>query len=661
MSASEVKDARLAVPEGYAAVPVGADQVDSTLRICVLVRREPDPVAGHLVVLRDLIDGRVLLGGVLDAEGGVQDWIELWIQDLAGLAGTAPACREALSNRVLDERWTGGFRALLEADEPSVIRTGWEAKHPLPTYVDLSAMAPVHPVDAQSGGQWELCRDDALLTSKDLPAYSTSLHRYVHLPALAGESPFIPVTPDAPRNESVLSATEITGGRRGLLALNAGGGLLLVRRHCPIRLEPFVDLLSGASWDGVFHGRGMLDLGPTCEALKNNDPNLTGGGWLFLGQHGRSGRLVESYHLKLRLLADAAQAIRKAVELTQRPLLNVSADSFQVRLSPPGSGLPFLWTARATLCDPGDAVSLPIRASNAEYFLRAGTPGASVYRPESAGGAARGRGTVRIRQVLPEAGGATIVEGTFATQERFEAARYDLIWLRMNLGCGRVDLYGQLEQASALAAGEWRFRTVGQRFGEEAVSGLRSAEGVPVTDTPFEIIPLLSSPCDLYALGVLGVRTLLVNHQTTLPVALDEMRSLARQVAQEHDESVKLGLRIRQLFEADTRWAQALGPHRLTNEEIDPEGVFDLIPAEVWFDTLGMIVRLLPGIGPDSLAKDFGDAPPGGIHKVLDAAVDDLNDLVLRTRSLIVIDWRFNREIHAVVRQHLVGLGQSAQ
>jgi hypothetical protein len=182
-----------------------------------------------------------------------------------------------------------------------------------------------------------------------------------------------------------------------------------------------------------------------------------------------------------------------------------------------------------------------------------------------------------------------------------------------------------------------------------------------VADTAFEIIPLLSSPCDLYSLAVLAIRTLLVNNQTTLPVALDEMLSLARQVAEEYDESVGIGLRIRTVFEADKRWGGSLGPHRLTNEELTPEQAFDLIPAEVWFDTLGLIVRLLPGIGPDSLVRDFGDAPPGGLHKVFDRAVEGLGDLMLRTRSLIIIDWRFNREVHAVVRQHLMGLGDKAR
>jgi len=231
----------------------------------------------------------------------------------------------------------------------------------------------------------------------------------------------------------------------------------------------------------------------------------------------------------------------------------------------------------------------------------------------------------------------------------------------MNLACGRLDLYGQLEQGTALAAGEWRFRTVGQRLPDETVKALRSAEGVPIAETPFEIVPLLSSPCDLYSLAVLAVRTLLVNSATTLPVALDEVLSLARQVAADYDESTGLGLRVRTLFENDKRWAASLGPQRLVHEEMTPEEALDLVPAEVWFDVLATIVRMLPGIGPDSIARDFGDAPPGGIHKVFERPAKDLGDLLLRTRSVIVIDWRFNREVHAVVRKHLMGMDESAK
>ena len=656
MPSADGKPAAAELPDGYAAVSVSAGQETAPLRICVAVRREPDPVAGHLAVLRDMIDSQVLLGCIVDACGQVQRWVELWIQDLDQLVNTVAACREALSNKVLDERWQNHFQAIQRLDDAGIVRTGWETTHPLPSFLDLNAMRVIHPTDPVTGSPWTLCCDDELLTARGLPPYSTSLHRYLYLPGAGDTTSFVPVTPEAPTSDATRSMAEMLREHGEFIPLNPGGGLMLVRELSPIGYEAFADLLSGASWDGVLHGRTPVQLGARFKELKEADPALPIAGRLFLGEHGRWGRIVEAFHLKLHLLADAFTSVRAMVQQHQRPLLNLSAESFQVRLGDPGRGLPFLWSARVVLADPGDAIALPIVASDAQYYLRAGGVATSVYRPQHAGAPVRGRGTVRIRQVLPDAANRTILEGTFVTQERIEAGHMDLIWLRLNPGQGRVDLYAYLEPEAALAAGEWRFRTVGQRFDDHVAASLRAAEGVPIHNTHFEIVPLLSTPCDLYSLGVLAVRTLLVDNATTLPVALDEVLSLARQVGVNADGSVELGERIHGLFDGDGRWVESLGPQRLTREDVSPEDAFDLVPAELWWDTLAMVVRMFPSMGPDSACRDYGDANRGAIHTVFDRALGDLDALLLRTRSLIVIDWRFNREIHAVIRRHLTGL-----
>jgi len=616
-------------------------------------------MAGHLVILRDMLDARVLLGCIVDAGGRVQHWVEVWIQSLDGLAESLPACREALSNTVLDQRWMSYFRGLGTLDQAGIVETGWERAHPPPTYLDLSTLEPVHPVDPESEVQWQLCQEDGLLAKRNLPKYSVSLHRYLYLPKSRKNPLFIPVTPNAPTNASTRPVEEITGGNDDLIPLNPGGGLMLVRQYSPIRFEVFVDLLGGGSWEGVSHGRSVLDLGSATEALRGEDSARSAEGRLFLGAHGRWGRLLETFHLKLRLLADAVAAVRSTVCDHQRPLLNLTADSFQVKLGEPGQGLPFLWTAKAALIDPGDAIALAIEGTDVQYYLQARAGGTSVYQPESAGESARGRGSVRIRKVLQDADGPMILEGTFQTQERVRTAQNDLVWLRLSLGNGRVDLYARLDVKAALASGEWRFRTVGQKLTEQAATALRAAEGVPIREVPFEVIPLLSTPCDLYALGVLAVRTLLVDKQTTLPVALDEVLSLSKEVANEYDDTVDLNSRVKAIFNRDPRWVQSLGPQRLTHEEVTAGDAFDLVPSEVWWSTLATVLRMFPGTGPDSTCQDYGDAQSGGIHKVFDRVTKDLDDLLVRTRSLIVIDWRFNREIHAVLRSHLTGIIRS--
>jgi hypothetical protein len=322
--------------------------------------------------------------------------------------------------------------------------------------------------------------------------------------------------------------------------------------------------------------------------------------------------------------------------------------------------LPFLWTAAADLVDPGDAVTLRMESSEAQYFIRGLSAPANVYQPESVTKPASGRGTLRIRKVMAEPTGM-ILEGTFTTQERLGdvagPTRNDLVWLRPPVGSRRIDLYGHVEKEPALAAGEWRFRTEKQKLSDTVVQQLKAGEGVPIPETMFDVIPLLSAPCDLYSLAILGARALLVNHETTLAIVADELLSLARQVALEHNTNAPLADRIRAIFEADQRWLNSLGPHRLSREpgesgfSLTPQEAFDLVPADLWFGTLGMLVRMLPAIGPDSVCRDYGDAPRGGMHKIYDPVIEDISRLLVRTRSLIVIDWRFNREIHAVLRK----------
>jgi hypothetical protein len=265
----------------------------------------------------------------------------------------------------------------------------------------------------------------------------------------------------------------------------------------------------------------------------------------------------------------------------------------------------------------------------------------------------KGQASVRIRRVFSEQGDATVVEGTFATQERIDMASQDLAWLRISLSCGDIDLYARLESDSAMAAGEWRFRTVAQGMKDNEVSGLKAAEGVPMPGVPFEIIPLLSSPCDLYSLAVLAVRIILVDNTNSLPVVLDETLSLMRQIEADYDEGISLEERMNDIFNKDQRWLESLGPQHLIFDEISSDEAFGMIPPELWWSTLRIILRMFPGLGPDSECKDYGDAQQGGLHKVFERTVDDLDSLILKTRSFIAADWESNQEISALIQQYL--------
>jgi hypothetical protein len=144
-----------------------------------------------------------------------------------------------------------------------------------------------------------------------------------------------------------------------------------------------------------------------------------------------------------------------------------------------------------------------------------------------------------------------------------------------------------------------------------------------------------------------------VDEETTLAVALDELLSLGRQAAAEHQPDRPLGERIRGIFEKDKRYTASLGPHRLTRQDIDAPEAFQWIPPELWYDTLAAVIRLFPGLGPDSLCRDYGDVPALALETVFNQPQETFEKLLVRTRSLIVIDWNLNREVHTAIQSYL--------
>ena len=652
MSFSDTNSA-LKLPEGYVAIPVSEDQKSAVLKICVLAKQQADTVGGHLVLIRDTINAKVYLGCTVDAGGDVLEWLELWIQCNETLINTVSAARQSLSNSILDSRWRRQVEAFIKLDKAGTIKTGMETGHPLPTFLDINALAPIHPKDADSGSHWQLCTDEGLLGQKGLGGYGDSLHRYLHLPNLGSESHLVPLTSGAPTNSSTKPMSETGLDTNCMVPFNAAAGFMMVRKHAPIGLETFIDILSNASWDGLKHGASLIDLGDAVNALKKDDTAFRHQGRLFLESHGMCGRLVETFHLKLRLLADIVSSVHSIVGHLQQPLLNINPDNWRVSPGRPGLGLPFLWTARAELARPGDAVPLAIERSDRQYYLPSLAVGTSVYRPLITSLPTKGRASIRIRQVLPDTGDTTILEGTFSTQERINIASCDIVWLRINLAHRDIDLYAHLEADSAMAQGEWRFRTIGQFFDDAQTSALRPAEGVPMSDIPFEIIPLLSSPCDLYSLAVMAARILLVDNTNSLPVALDEMLSLAKQTNSVYDENISLDERIKDIFASDSRWIETLGPQHLIFDRIAPQEALSLVTGNLWWETLAMVVRMFPGLGNDSECIDYGDARQGGLHKVFERTIADLDGLILKTRSLIVADWKSNYEICNLIDNYL--------
>lgn len=643
------------LPSGYAAIALTPDEESAAVRVCVVVRTAP-------VVIRETLDAKVYLGCLADRSGRVHRWLEIWAQDTSGLEGSPAAYREHLTNRVLDERWIARVEAFDKAGpaimgsngrggssglgagglgHTGLVRTGFEETHPAPMFVDLASRRPVPPIDLRSGKAWALCEDEAVLAKNGVGGYATGLSRSLYQPAMGPEAIPFPV-------EMAQSDPTSIGLPKGTLPINAGGGLMMVLGYCPLSYEQYIDVLGGVSHEASATEDGLTRLLAVAagQGGAGGGGGAAAGGWLGLSSVDASGRLVEALHLKLAALSQAVAAVRAYTSATQAPMLNVTAASFRVRMGEGSGAMPLWWTARTALVEPGDGVELPLAGTSERYFMSGRVGKVSAYSPTAQARTIAGRGWLRLRNVVTEAGGV-ILDGTLSTQDRVESGRNDLLWMRFGVGGARIDAYAVVDAQSAFARGELRVRTVAQDLGSDAQERLKAALGAPIQDVTFEMVPLLSTPCDLYALGVLGVRTLLVGPGRTLPVALDELLSLGRELSQADADEILV--RMEQVFRDDPRWAESLGPQRLVHDVKDSGAAFEAIPADLWRRTLVCVMRMFTGLFPFSRCKDLGDAPAGGAHRIFDPVLDELHTLMVACRTLIVSDFALNRDVRRVV------------
>src|SRR5207302_239199 len=164
------------------------------------------------------------------------------------------------------------------------ISTGFETIHPAPIFFDSTLGGPVQVAEINSGAAWELCTDDAQLMAAGLPAYSTSLFRYLWT---RGENViFIPITSGSPENERTQPPAQVFAN---LLPFNPGG-LIFARSFAPIEFEGWLDLLAGEPWRGIEQGNSAVRLQGVYQSLNDVNAIQQGGGHLFLGGQGKAGR-----------------------------------------------------------------------------------------------------------------------------------------------------------------------------------------------------------------------------------------------------------------------------------------------------------------------------------------------------------------------------------
>jgi hypothetical protein len=640
------------VPPKFLFAPIHPDDAGGPLRLCVLVAADDKSPTGPFILLRELPGSRVYLGAVCDADARIQEWVEVWVQTLELRDLTFSNYQERLANHSFDHRWWAEFEMLKTSVPETVLVTGMEQTNPSPVLIKHrpnlggSGFAPTERTN------WKICRDDSLLESLGLPSYSMSPFRYLHEPAASGPKTFLTTAPDAPTNSHVQGLERLSTLPDVRAVFNPHAGLIRITRFHPLPLEDYLQILEGGPWGGVMAGEARLLPGTVYSELQAWSTSPKGIPFLLHGTPGSPEYLTEIFFLKLAALRDMFKEVRDYVKAQQMPLLNLSPVSFGVRLQNIGDHFPALWAAKCALVKPSQAHPLKIKSTQQRYFIRLGRVEPSPFLPEGLGAHSFGIGSVRIRNVLTETDGL-VIEGTLVAEDYLGLDAHDLLWFKLPLAEERLEFYAHVFTAENTGPKEARFRTVPAKLPEPLIANLKRTAGSVFQKSPYEIWPLLSSPCDLYSLGIMGVRILLANSKTNLPVVVDEILSLARRLGKEATADDGPRPELKSLIEREPKVLDLISPHSLVERNWSPAQARAQMSMELWLETICLLLRLFPNAGAHSYCKSFGDVSPLALETVFDRPIQELDTLLLRLRSSLVPSLSANEEIAGVLLQQL--------
>jgi hypothetical protein len=626
----------------------------SPLRICVLVSLELKQGASPFVLLRELPGARVYLGAVCDEER-IQEWVEVWVQTLELRELAFSGYQERLSNHAFDQRWRAEGAALRKNIPNGLIVTWMEEENPDPIVVKrLSTDLTGTGFAATEPASWRICADDRLLESFGLPPYSTSTFRYLHEPAATDAKTFLATSADAPVNSHVQNLDRLSAAPDTHAVFNQHAGLVRVVRFYPLELENHLRILEGMPWESSALDASHLLPDSQYAALQAWSAKPKGLPFLLHGAANSSDRLNEIFFLKLSILREMFREVRACVKAHQMPLLNLSPASFRTGLAETGDQFPALWSAKCWLVKPSQAYPLKIKSTEQRYFIRLGRIEPSPFLPEGIGAHSFGIGSARIRNVTSEADGI-ILEGTLVAEDYLGLDPHDLLWFKLPLGEQKLEFYAHVYR-DATGPKEARFRTVPARLSESVESSLKHVAGAIFPKSPYEIWPLLSSPCDMFSLGVIAVRVLLANDQSNLPVILDEILSLARRLGEEQSKKENFPVKLKSLLDSDERLAQLASPRAMIASNGSAQPKFKSVERELWLEAVTVLLRLFPGTGAQSYCKGFGDVSPLALEAVFDRPIQELETLILRLRSLLAPSLSANEEIAGVLLEQLASI-----
>ena len=598
---------------------------------------------------------RVLLGRLAVGDDATLMSIAVKIQRDSYLPG-ASAGQVPWTNRALDEVWARERTDMRRIDSPHVLRmlpVPDAALDSAPLWYCRRVDQYFHPCSPQTGAVLRVCRDDTQLRDAGLRAYGAGIHRYLFGGDDAGKAVYykrgaldeeqpkpevalrgaadliadfgafargertpaapMPCTTCAHRSECYPSAARGTArpAEDHLVPVSFYDFAFLPMPVAELVYDEFCDLIGGASWEHVRERacgpgqRGRAQLFPTLDTLYARPTQ-----WLFR-YDARAEFALEVLRLKLTAFVQAALGMTAVHAACGRPHLGFQPSNLVVKVTFASDGAPARWLGQVQVADLGSGrryVPADRSARDAPMLLvpdDAGIYQSPLATEQNEASAAMGVEVDRVEKI--DDGTEVVLRlrppGGFAASE-FRPDDHVRVTPSSAVG-GRRDawLWGRLVEI-----GKDELIVHAELPTGHALAGL-SADAT--FDARVTLLRSLGPACDLYGLGMLLFRTLLVHdEQGMAEVEATVSRCIDRLVLDVPGKPDPARYCREHLLRSIREQDAVFQPASVLWNAVDRADALDGFPVPLWQEVLLFGFRLTTAISGFSFVHSHADTHP---------------------------------------------------
>lgn len=430
--------------------------------------------------------------------------------------------------------------------------------------------------------------------------------------------------------------------------------------------DEYCDLIGGIDWKSF----QKQYLGPGSSPgqifrLRDTEQLIYRGRRYMFGTDPSGMDALEIFKLKWTLFTQACQSVFEYHRRCGVAHLRVEPRHLMIRMDSVGDALPTMWQFQTRLIslgspsietkpeegETGEILSLPMNSSPVYD--------AEIVRNSSFGIIQRGK--FILTEIEPaEQGGNKFVINAEIHHDGLSMAWLSLkdrikVILRHVVGTSDLSFFALRDPDKDFTTRLLSIRSHPIELSQQQVDALKRIFGVPFHNAGFVLYPLFHVPCDVFSLGMLLFRTLLVNDKQAmgdLSLALEGLKlDLASMAAVECEESMESAF-----------WEALLDGHRrhkvadifnrmqvFYNEDDRVPERPNAIPTTIWNEALVLGLQMVTSIEGFSVCSNHGDYDPrypaGKMEPVIRRSVEILRKI---DTALLAMS-RYNAEIRAAL------------